>query len=102
MKRDLKNKYQLILIVVVSVVCFMSAMVLLSPYAQKPQQKDSDKDTILDVNDNCPTVPNSDQSDVDADGIGDVCDTCTDSDKDGYGNPGFLQNTCPVDNCPDV
>ena len=102
MKLDLKNKYQLAFILIVSVVCFMSAMVLLSPYTQKPQEKDSDKDTITDANDNCPTIPNSDQSDVDADGIGDVCDNCTDSDRDGYGNPGFLQNTCPVDNCPDV
>jgi PKD repeat protein len=102
MKIDLKNKYQLTLIVIVSVVCFMSAMVLLSPYTQNPQNKDTDKDTITDANDNCPTIPNSDQSDVDTDGIGDVCDTCTDTDKDGYGNPGFQQNTCPLDNCPDT
>lgn len=102
MKLDLKNKYQLTFIVIVSVVCFMSAMVLLSPYTQKPQDKDTDKDTIPDVNDNCPTTPNFDQADADSDGIGDVCDTCTDTDKDGYGNPGFLQNTCPLDNCPDV
>jgi hypothetical protein len=32
--------------------------------------------------------------------LGDVCDECTDTDKDGYGNPGFLLNTCPDDNCP--
>ena len=25
---------------------------------------------------------------------------CTDYDGDGFGNPGFPANTCPVDNCP--
>jgi len=102
MKIDLKNKYHITIILTVSVVCFMSAMVVLSPYTQGPRGQDSDKDTIGDPQDNCPTVPNSDQSDVDDDGTGDVCDTCTDTDGDGYGNPGFQQNTCPEDNCPDT
>jgi len=26
--------------------------------------------------------------------------TCTDIDSDGYGNPGYSTNTCPLDNCP--
>ena len=39
------------------------------------------------------TVP-----DFDGDGVSDTCDTCTDSDADGSGNPGFPHNTCPVDN----
>jgi PKD domain/Thrombospondin type 3 repeat len=102
MKIDLKNKYHITIILTVSVVCFMSAMIALSPYTQGPRSQDSDKDTIGDPQDNCPTVPNSDQSDVDDDGTGDVCDTCTDTDGDGYGNPGFQQNTCPEDNCPDT
>ena len=25
---------------------------------------------------------------------------CTDSDADGFGDPGFPLNTCPEDNCP--
>jgi len=79
----------------------MSVMVVISPYTKEPQELDADKDTIADIQDNCPDVPNSDQSDLDEDGTGDVCDTCTDTDKDGYGNPGYPQNTCPEDNCPD-
>jgi hypothetical protein len=35
---------------------------------------DSDADTRLDKVDNCPLVPNDDQSDTDEDEIGDVCD----------------------------
>ena len=27
---------------------------------------------------------------------------CRDSDQDGYGDPGYVQNTCIMDNCPDV
>lgn len=102
MKIDLKNKYHIALILIISVVCFMSAMVLLSPYTKGPQEMDMDKDTVPDMQDNCPTVPNSDQSDIDDDGIGDVCDMCTDTDHDGYGNSGNPQNTCPEDNCPDM
>jgi len=102
MKIDLKNKYHVTLILLVSVTCFMSAMVLLSPYTKGPTAGDTDKDTIPDTVDNCPTVPNSDQSDRDSDGIGDVCDQCTDTDRDGYGDPGILQNSCPEDNCPDI
>jgi hypothetical protein len=34
---------------------------------------DSDGDGILDVNDNCPTVPNPSQADVNGDGVGDAC-----------------------------
>jgi PKD repeat protein len=102
MKIDLKNKYHVTLILVISVTCFMVTMVLLSPYTKGPQGADADKDTIPDTTDNCPTVPNSDQADADTDGIGDVCDQCTDTDKDGYGDPGNPQNSCPDDNCPDV
>lgn len=62
--------------------------------------EDSDGDGIGDELDNCPTVFNPEQEDTDIDGVGDSCDVCTDTDGDGYGNPGFPANTCPEDNCP--
>src|SRR5262249_31392703 len=38
----------------------------------------------------------------DGDGIPDKTDPCTDVDGDGFGDPGFPHNTCPLDNCPGV
>jgi hypothetical protein len=35
---------------------------------------DGDGDGIVDLHDNCPTVPNPDQADADVDGRGDACD----------------------------
>lgn len=63
---------------------------------------DSDKDGIIDIEDNCPFVPNTDQADIDGDGKGDVCDNCpevdnedqADLDEDGVGDE--------CDNCLDV
>ena len=72
------------------------------PYDTNPDQADGDGDGPGDVCDNCPEDYNPDQTDADGDYVGDLCDTCTDIDDDGYGNPGYPANTCPVDNCPDV
>jgi hypothetical protein len=61
---------------------------------------DNDSDGTADLYDNCPLVGNPLQEDVDGDDIGDACDLCTDTDNDGFGNPGYPLNTCAVDNCP--
>ena len=62
--------------------------------------QDEDRDTIPAFRDNCPLVSNSGQTDTDLDGSGDFCDNCTDSDNDGFGDPGSVANSCAVDNCP--
>lgn len=51
---------------------------------------DRDRDGVLDVSDNCVSVANPDQLDIDSNGVGDACD---DFDRDG------IQNS--ADNCPD-
>jgi len=55
-----------------------------------PILQDLDDDGVVDSEDNCPTISNPDQSDVDDDGTGDACD----SEADGDG----IQNS--ADNCP--
>lgn len=58
-------------------------------------------ESASDCNDN--GVPDSCESDdTDEDGIADPCDTCTDTDGDGFGDPGFSGNTCAEDNCPET
>ncbi len=59
---------------------------------------DIDLDGIADLCDNCPTTPNSDQSDTDADGVGDACDNCP-----GFNNALDIDGDCiadSIDNCP--
>jgi hypothetical protein len=51
---------------------------------------DTDADGVKNQDDNCPTIRNPDQADIDNDGIGDVCDP--DDDNDGINDN--------VDNCP--
>lgn len=72
------------------------------PTIYNPNQDDEDSDGAGDECDNCPGLSNPSQADYDNDGIGDECDVCTDTDGDGYGDPGFPANTCPEDNCPDT
>jgi hypothetical protein len=59
-------------------------------------------DGICDFVDNCPGAANPSQSNADDDGLGDKCDDCTDTDGDGFGDPGFAANTCNTDNCPTI
>lgn len=61
---------------------------------------DVDGDGRCSNRDNCPQVANPEQHDSDRDGEGNACDACTDTDHDGYGNPGFPASTCSIDNCP--
>ena len=70
------------------------------PYSVDPdcgdacEPSDTDGDGVPDVDDNCPTVPNSGQHDGDGDGDGDACDNCisipnsdqSDWDSDEIGN----------------
>jgi hypothetical protein len=57
------------------------------------QPLDGDGDGVADDTDNCPSVPNPDQTDSDGNGVGDACDTPQPVDSDGDGV------TDDVDNC---
>ena len=76
---------------------------------------DADGDGVCDDGDNCPTLnmTTTNQADTDGDcppmlgvGIncGNACDPCTDTDGDGFGNPGFvaIAPCLGVDNCPNI
>ncbi len=69
--------------------------------------RDSDRDGFTDPDDlsatcapdNCPTVHNRDQADIDSDGIGDPCDACPND----FANDGDSDGLCAdLDNCPAV
>jgi hypothetical protein len=73
-------------------VIIVAALTLVSglTFAAMPVGANGDGDGIPDYRDNCPSVYNPDQSDLDGDGLGDVCDP--DDDNDGIFDD--------VDNCP--
>ena len=53
-------------------------------------EPDTDGDTVADIEDNCPAVANTDQTNTDGDAQGDACDSDDDGDGDADGG----------DNCP--
>jgi len=67
---------------------------------------DTDLDGIADDEDNCPLIPNANQTNSDNDSLGDVCDNCAlvdnedqaDGDNDGVGD---VCDNCPIDPNPD-
>lgn len=60
--------------------------------ARAPAVVDTDQDGVADGDDNCPSVANADQKDLDQDGEGDLCD----EDRDGD------QQANDTDNCPEL
>jgi hypothetical protein len=70
------------------------------------ESMDTDRDGIEDGEDNCPTVPNADQTDDDGDELGDACDNCpavpnTDQ-ADGDGDDVGDACDCPCFDATDV
>src|SRR5437868_13141479 len=54
-----------------------------------PPDIDRDNDGRLDQQDNCPDIPNPDQSDYDHDGIGDACSECVNGGSDDVDHDGI-------------
>lgn len=74
-----------------------SANIVVPDFGSTPE--DSDNDGVLDIDDNCPNVPNADQADTDTDGAGDACDTDDDNDgiPDGPDNCPLVANSDQAD-----
>jgi len=64
------------------------------PDVPNKDQTNSDGDELGDACDNCPSVTNAGQEDADQDMVGDACDNDNDRDRDGVQDD--------IDNCPDV
>ena len=69
------------------------------PDCPNDPDEDIDEDGICGDVDNCPSTPNPDQADSDADTIGDACDACPDDPADDADADGLCAD---ADNCPSV
>lgn len=68
---------------------------------------DTDGDSVIDDEDNCPEIANAGQSDNDLDGHGDVCDNCPDTYNDSQSDMdddfiGDICDECPSDHLNDI
>jgi Thrombospondin type 3 repeat len=66
--------------------------------AAGPAATDIDGDGVANASDNCPNVPNADQTDSNGDGKGDACDPTADTDGDGVPS---VSDNCPLVPNPD-
>jgi alpha-tubulin suppressor-like RCC1 family protein len=85
-----KGKKRILLFIQIIIMCCFGLLSLIFP--NPVFAADQDYDGIADDVDNCPTMGNPLQTDLDGDGIGLVCDTLNDQDSDGI--------TDDTDNCP--
>ncbi len=94
---------------------FFSLSLFLAACGGSSAPKDTDGDGVLDSQDNCVKIPNSDQADLDGDGVGNVCDNCQEipnpdqKDTDGNGTGDLCEPDADFDgdgvpnaqdNCP--
>jgi hypothetical protein len=69
--------------------------VLLTSGAVVQAVDDMDGDGVVDLDDNCPSVPNADQLDTDLDGVGDACDNCPATSNPDQADDDYVPNGFP-------
>lgn len=71
------------------------------PLDDNEDQADTDGDRLGDVCDNCPDDANPDQSDLDGDGVADACDNCISNENPDQSDEDEDDIGDVCDNCPD-